>query len=449
MSRLLAVLPLVFAVATLLPTAAAADVATGTIVVDDDNSQCPDAEISTIQKAVDKAVKKNSDRSAENDVNLVQVCPGLYVEQVSVREPLTIRGPLTFPRDAETVQTLDCFAATLTPDPNTQAIVAAPPEGPTRIFNLEADNIELQGFVVRGQSGPADSAAVITDSAHSGYQVHDNLIMGNTVAAFFRSSGVLPSSFAYNCLRDNGWGLANHRLPLVEARIHHNSTFRTANFGFELVRGTERVVLDHNLSRDPTRGGPTNTMASYLLWDTKLTTLFENGVASHSAVRLFGGNETLKIVDNQMEVSLGGVVQQSGNLSTGLPPESNTGALIQGNTIGGTGNSAGIGMGRRAVRNSEILDNVVTGLAGQGIALIDGNTNNVVRGNTVTNNGGNGIWAGAGATGNTFEANTMLGNGRIVTTGGVDARDDNPLGSNLWSGNDCVTDIPDGLCPGQ
>jgi hypothetical protein len=70
----------------------------------------------------------------------------------------------------------------------------------------------------------------------------------------------------------------------------------------------------------------------------------------------------------------------------------------------------------------------------------------------VTNNGRNGISAGAGATDNTFEANEMLGNGRIDGTGGVDARDGNPLVDgmlqNTWIDNACDTDIPAGMICG-
>ena len=452
MTRSLVVLSLMFGAASLLPSTAAADEASGAIVVDDDNVQCPNAEISTIQKAVDKAAKKNSDRVTQNDVDVVRVCPGLYAEQVSVREPLTIRG------DAETVQALDCFAPTLTPDPNMQAIVAAAPDTPTRIFNLQADNIDLQGFVVRGQSGPATSAAVITDSAHSGYQVHDNLIMGNTVAAFFRSSGVLPSSFAYNCLRDNGWGLANHWLPLVDASVHHNSTFRIANFAYEQTSncperaaGLEVTCPDSSIAMKDVIFEHNRSMAdsiTYRFASSSSTTASENTVISaRIGMRLVASNEDLRIIDNDLAVREVGLARQS---NPPVPP--NFGVLIQLNTITGVlGSSAGIGMGANGLKNSQILDNTIDGLQGEGIVLVAGNTGNLVQHNIVTDNGSNGIRAAAGAIGNTFETNTILGNGKLATLTNplVDARDDNPLGSNVWTGNDCVTDIPDGLCPAQ
>lgn len=106
-------------------------------------------------------------------------------------------------------------------------------------------------------------------------------------------------------------------------------------------------------------------------------------------------------------------------------------------------------MGTGGLKQSQVLENVIDGLQGEGIVLLVGNTDNLVRKNIVTDNGSNGIRAAAGATGNTFETNKILGNGKLATPTNplVDARDDNPLGSNMWTGNDCVTDIPDGLCP--
>ena len=98
-------------------------------------------------------------------------------------------------------------------------------------------------------------------------------------------------------------------------------------------------------------------------------------------------------------------------------------------------------MGTGGLKDSWVLDNVISGIKGEGIALLAGNTNNVVRNNTVTNNDRDGIQVGAGATDNTFEANEILGNGTIP--GYVDARDD-AWGFNVWRGNVCLTDSPSG-----
>jgi parallel beta-helix repeat protein len=55
-----------------------------TLVVDDDRVECPNAGFTTIQAAVDAAA--SGDR--------IRVCPGTYVEQISITKPLIINGPL-------------------------------------------------------------------------------------------------------------------------------------------------------------------------------------------------------------------------------------------------------------------------------------------------------------------------------------------------------------------
>jgi len=302
----------------------------------------------------------------------------------------------------------------------------------------------------------------MTSSAHSGYRIHHNLIVATTVAAYFRSSGVDPSSFAHNCLRDNGWGLVNQFLPLSNARIHHNSTFRTVNFTYEQTpncpqfletgvfppcskssAGMDRVLFDHNIS--------IGDFQVYRFASSTATTAFENTlIDARYGMRLFGSNEDLHIIDNDIEVRQVGLARGSG-AATGAPEPSNVHVLIQGNTItGAPGNdpsmpTAGIGMGVGGLKDSWILDNVISGIKGEGIALLADNTDNLVRGNTVTNNGSNGIRVAAGATDNTFEANEMLGNGNGTTT--VDARDD-ARAFNVWRGNVCLTDIPAGTICG-
>jgi nitrous oxidase accessory protein NosD len=129
------------------------------------------------------------------------------------------------------------------------------------------------------------------------------------------------------------------------------------------------------------------------------------------------------------------------------PVASNIGALIEGNTITGSpGTGAGIGMGAGGVKDSSILNNRVSGFAGEGLVLLTGNTNNLVRGNTVTENGSNGVRVATGATGNSFEANEMLGNGDRIA-GAVDARDD-ARAFNRWRRNVCLTDSPAGTICG-
>ena len=412
------------------------------LVVDDDRAQCHHARFRSIQAAVDKA------RAGD----VIKVCAGRYEEQVTVDKPLEIEGdgaPLmkTVGPDgnADTFGTADCFAAIRpTFDPGTHVIVAppldAPSDVPTVLFDLQADDIKLEGFVLQGNDNaalPGRRAAVETSAAHAGYEIQYNVFVANTVATFLRSNGDHASSFHHNCLRESGWGVANNRQPLSDARIHDNASSRTRNFVYEASRcevlpctsliGADRVTFDHNESMEDNQ--------AFLMWFTASTSVLENSVRSaRVGVRLFGSNEDLDIVSNELEVSLAGIPQ--GTLLA------NRRILIQGNTITGAGTSAGIGMGVGALRESQILDNVVSGVDGEGIAFLAGNTGNLVRGNIVLNSGRNGISAAAGATGNTYELNEIHGSGRIVTTA-VDARD-GAWPSNVWRANVCETDDPAG-----
>jgi parallel beta-helix repeat protein len=93
--------------------------------------------------------------------------------------------------------------------------------------------------------------------------------------------------------------------------------------------------------------------------------------------------------------------------------------------------TAGILSAAGNLSDSLISGNVTSDNSGNGIILLAGNTDNVIRGNQADRNR-NGISAFFGATGNRFEQNSMHGN---VT----DARDFNtPI--NVWIDNDCETD---------
>lgn len=433
---------------------------TRTLVVDKDRVQCGNAGFSSIQTAVDTA----------NPGDVVRVCPDVYDERVTVNKPLTIRG------DANSVQALDCFGATRPAlDPTQQVIVTATKDNPTvPMFDLQADNIDLQGFVLVGPGqnpvGPFVQHAVGTAADHSGYQVHHNLIMDNTVGIFTRSNGLQASSFDHNCLRENRWGTSNDLLtppfddgivePLINTRIHHNSTFQTRNVAFEVLDGSDHVTLDHNASNGDGFG--------YVFIGTSETSAFAN----------------------TMRVGTTGIATLASGVD--LP---NSSLLLRGNTI--TGGTTGIGINPGTLNGSTITENTIAGLTGQGIVLtannngntvstnivqdngsngirlagnngntvsantVQGNagdgiqlngpintptgaTNNTVSANTVQGNGLNGIHAAAGATQNTFTANQMSGNG---TRGGgaVDARDDAfATNQNSWRGNVCTTDSPPG-----
>ena len=401
-----------------------------TLVVDDDGKQCAQADFSSIQAAVDAAAPGTR----------IRVCPGLYPESVTVATAVELRG------DPDAVAAVDCFQATLLEPAADRYAIVDPPDGAAHTFTLAADGVDVSGLVVQG-----GTRAVTTSADHSGYRVHHNLITTHTVTAVtFRSNGQLASSVDHNCMRDDGWGVANEFLPLVNARMHHNSTFRIANYAYEQTSfcpeflqtgrfdacaetrvGMTDVVFDHNVSSGDAVG--------FRLTSSTSTRLFENTVTSaRVGIRLFGSNQDLQLVENHFQVRQTGVARQ-----TTPPIASNFEALIEENTIiGAPGTGAGMGIGAGGLKDSRILDNRITGFAGEGLVLLADNTHNLVRGNTITDNGSNGVRVATGATGNTFEANEMLGNGHLIP-GTVDAWDD-ARALNQWHNNVCLTDNPPG-----
>jgi len=412
------------------------------LVVDDDRAQCASAEFATIQDAIDAAAPGG----------VVRVCPGIYTKPADLDGPLvSIDKPLTLRGQPEAIEAVDCFAATYSPpDPNRDVVIQAPNSSTIApLVLVNADGVDLRGFVFQGVTIDTGRWAVETSPEHAGYHVHHNLFQSNLIAIRFGSSGDAPSQFDHNCMRDNRFGFTtgfDHFI--VNARVHHNSTFRHAGSAtaaaFVLDApligsfGTVNVSLDHNVSlRDVTAYRMTRTLA---------TTVSENVVeaAQDRGIHLSGGNQDLRILDNTVTVRGRAAIAQHSNPL----PESNHHVVIQGNTLT-SGTNAGIGMGIGALIDSTIADNVVTGTStsGEGIALIAGNTGNLVSGNVVQQNGRNGIWAGLGATGNRFAGNEMHGNASTIP-GTADARDDNdPL--NTWTDNVCETDIPDGAICGD
>ena len=130
--------------------------AAATLSVDDDRSQCPTAEFTSIQAAV-------SDPRATPGTT-VMVCPGHYREAVVVTTPgLTLRA-LGAPGAAPG----RCFDDSASPpDPARAVVVEAAPYA----FQLSADDTGLTGFVIQG-----GDYGIVTSPESSGYRIVANLV---------------------------------------------------------------------------------------------------------------------------------------------------------------------------------------------------------------------------------------------------------------------------------
>lgn len=414
-----------------------------TLVVDDDGVQCAHAEFASIQAAVDAA----------QPGSIVRVCPGRYAESITVTKPLTLRG------DPDAIEALDCFDPTPSQlddaDPTTQAIVEGGQSPAQQLFELAADDVVLEGFVLQGAASlplPSDfhmfRRAVSASDRFSGYRITHNLLRLNTVGIQFGSNGVHPSRFDHNCIRENLWGLATDERDLISARVDHNLTYKTLNFAFEPALGrVADATFDHNHSRQD------NT--SYAIRNSTESRIIANTVESSRLGILVGGgvrNVGLEIAGNRIAVNpafevttAGGGVQQ-GIAFAAAPPGQlpNAHATVTENAI--TGMRDGIvaagppNAASAALVDSLVSRNITNDNLRDGIVLRGLNNGITVSDNLADRNGRYGIYA-QGAIGNLFQANSMFSNAV------ADARDENRA-ANHWTGNQCLTDFPVGTICG-
>jgi hypothetical protein len=430
---------LLAACALALPVSDRAAAEPATLVVDRDGVQCGDADFTSIQAAV----------NAAQPGDLIRVCPDHYSEKVVVDKPLTLKG------DPDAVEAIDCFQPTLG-DVSTdqQAVVDPPGDGFSIGFDLEADDIVVEGFVVQGATVGVDAP-----DRFSGYRVHHNLLRLNSLFAMdFGGNGTRQSRVDHNCVRDNRFGLVSEldddsnwplgpvggertARDLFNARIDHNATFRTGEgVGIAGPGRRDLVTIDHNISREDDVGmALQNSTRSAIIGNE-----FTIGASGFAAIRVGGANQGLEIRSNIVQG--GGSIRPGGGFGVSISrvgffdvfDAPSRELVVTDNEIRHAG--AGVLASAGSLDDSIIVGNTISDNARIGINMFG--TENVVRANVSDNNGLDGIRASLGATGNTFESNSMHGNA------GFDARELNAQGSNVWIGNDCDNDFPMGTICG-
>jgi parallel beta-helix repeat protein len=468
----------VIALALAALAAGATNAHASTLVVDRDKAQCPSADFTSIQAAVDAA----------QPVDLIRVCPDHYGESVVIDKPLTLKG------DPEVIEAIDCFQSTPAQpgdlDPTRQAIVDPAGDGFSIALKLNSNNVAVEGLVVEGASVGIDAS-----DRFSGYRIHHNLLRHNTLFGVdFGSEGTRESRVDHNCLRDNGWAVASeldddslwkpssggserdawNARDLTNARIDHNTTSGNTSYGGGALQITGpgqrvRVTIDHNLLRQDLGG--------ILLQNATDSAILDNDIIDGlgNSIVIGGGSERLLIAANRVRnTAFAGILfvdtfldrfpipnhdivvtdNEVTGTAVGIDVKENNlvDSLISENTVSHSG-FHGIwlrsGDTGNVVRDNQTNDNYFTG-----ILLNFGTTGNLVRANQADNNGIAGISAILGATGNRFERNSMHGNGWRSDTmlRRADARDLNPLLNgmlqNVWTGNSCDTDIPAGMICG-
>jgi nitrous oxidase accessory protein NosD len=404
------------------------------VLVVDDGQDCPRADFASIQAAV----------SAAEPGALVRVCPGVYWERVQIDKPLTLLGV------PDLIEVVDCFDSSATAgedlDPVRYPILQRPPGEPGSLVTVESGDVTVAGLVLEGATtdNPPDliyDAAVHLLSGSAGARIHHNLIRDNSLGIDLGSDGSAMTRVDHNCLRDNAWGMASQRQEFHRGKVDHNHTFQHTVFAYEVGwfrNATQESSFTDNVARQDA--------TTFFVENTDSVTIANNDIRPVSrGVVSYGGNLDLVISGNRIAGGAGlGVLFQPPRTDTGLLPS--RGVTVSGNDISGFSNpsSGGIGIGVAfgpvgTVHDVLVAENVVHDNAVAGVSVQRNNTGVVVRGNLASGNPV-GIWSRPLAAGMRYEQNVLLGNV-------VDARDDNRP-ANVWVGNVCAVDVPQGTICG-
>lgn len=131
------------------------------LLVDDDKQECPDAGFSKIQAAVNAAAPGDT----------IQVCPGIYREQVEIAKPLSLVGIERNGKDAVVVRPSNITVNTDLAGEPTASIILVRHTSEVSIKNITVDGINnglvcdssfptMDGIFFRNASGEIESVAV-------------------------------------------------------------------------------------------------------------------------------------------------------------------------------------------------------------------------------------------------------------------------------------------------
>ena len=249
------------------------------LVVDKDKVQCPKAGFTSIQAAV----------TAASPGDKIKVCPDTYLESVNVPKTLEIVASPGTKLNTEAACLADPPAA---PDPTKEAIV----EGGAFSFNLAANNIKLEGFVIQG----ADFG-VQTSSSFSGYTITGNLAQDSTSGGInLLSNGAKQSRVSMNCVRSNGEGILSELGPLLaNARVDHNTaTGNSVGIDASGIGSRDAIRFDHNTT--------TNNDVGHLISNSTNSSIDHNSsTGDGNGINVGGSNSGLVVQNNTVTASIG------------------------------------------------------------------------------------------------------------------------------------------------
>jgi parallel beta-helix repeat protein len=323
----------------------------------------------------------------------INVSPGTYNESVVVSVPnIEIIGGITTDAD----------------DPISSGPSIVTPTGGPYGFDVEADNVTIQGFTVQG-NGSTNTVGFNLARSVSGDQIIGNVISNNTFGIYLNSDGVYQTVVANNQF------------------ITNNAPGAASGNGIYSDQGASNVLVQRN-----SFAGQDNT-----------SIIFVGGSDPSSS------QSNLTIQDNQI-IESSPATQPGDSDNAEIVLVNTTNSLITGNTITNAPDN-GIGL-FGGVSNLTIANNTIRSSGNSGIAfahfpdyynVTTPNTNNTVCNNTVENNLDDGILLDPTSTGNTIGNNTFLNNGLY------DAQDETgdsvSTVQNTWDNNTGETSSPPGL----
>jgi hypothetical protein len=383
-------------VAAALAFSSAPSAAQTELVVDDDGVQCPGADFTSIQAAVNAAAAGST----------IRVCPGTYNEVVTVNTPnLSLVGPSRIPSASA------CTSPTA-PDPTADAIVqASNPAG--GVVNLLANGIRFQRFTVQNNTL---GTGILTGASFSGHRVAANTVQNNVIGVYFNSNGTADSAVLLNCIRQNnqpgaasGNGIYSD-LGLEDADIVRNTFFQNESSGIVLTGTTpgavENVDIDRNVSR---QDGSLLAIFNSTNTDVRVNSARDN---SGSAIFIGGDNSGLDVLYNGISGSARGVRANAlgGGASTGARIAYN---VITNSTSTTTGD--GIGAAPNSLINSLIWRNAARNNPRDGIRFdAGGNGGNRIFFNSLRNNAEHDCHDDTTGTGTAGTANTWRYNSGVT-----------------------------------
>jgi parallel beta-helix repeat protein len=348
------------------------------ILVDDDKVQCPNAQYTTIQAAVNAA--KSGD--------VIRVCAGTYPEQVTITTSLTLRADNGVVVDPSTTQTVTDVAGT---------------EAIAFVFAVQGANVDIDGFIVDGSNnGLTECSPRLVGILYQNASGH---IRHNAV----RHMNLGSSSSVNGCQSGNGIEVETASGSSSSVTVNENSIWDYQKNGITGNEAGTELTADGNTV---TGIGPTTGAA-------------QNGIQIGFGA---GGTLTNNTIADNVWSSCTSPTACTAN-ATGILIFQSNGVIVRNNSL--ATNQVGIYVGGD---NSRIAMNTISNSVTLiGVALV-GNSNAVVRntlshadqagvyiqGNSdrVTDNefidASVGILTVSGSTGSVINGNTFFAN--LVTT---------------------------------